>query len=286
MLECMASAPRIAWGRLLRFVFYALFAVALFGFVSRAFILTRSAAPPEHQPFVYEFKDDGILHETDTPEHSSSPYWWVDSGGKLMVENGVGKTLYGELPASDPWRPRYARTSPTDTDRGTHPQNLFRMLTKDAWDNVRIESSFRITADNFSNSPNRDESNGILLMSRYRDENNLYYAGLRVDGHAVIKKKHNGSYVTLAEKPILSGAYARAAQVNLLPHREWITLRMDTKTEDGKVTITLFQKGESGEWQELLKATDSTNPLTGSHPIGLRTDFMDVEFDNYRAEKI
>lgn len=281
----MASPPRLPWRRLLRPVFFALFAVALFGFVARAFILTRSAAPPERQPFIYEFSDDGILHETDAPEHSSSPYWWIDSGGKLLVDNGVGTTLQGGLPASDPWRVRYARTSPEDTDTGTHPQNLFRMLTKDTWDDVRIESSFRVTADNFSNSPNRDESNGILLMSRYRDENKLYYAGLRVDGHAVIKKKIDGTYHTLAEKPVYEGTYSRSKKVNLIPHREWIHLRMETKTEGDAVRITLSQR-KNAEWHELLTATDTANPITGSHPIGLRTDFMDVEFDNFKAEKI
>ena len=39
-----------------------------------------------------------------------------------------------------------------------------------------------VEADHFSTSPNRNSSNGVLLMSRYSDSGDtLYYAGMRVD---------------------------------------------------------------------------------------------------------
>ena len=295
-----SAAPYIAWRRIPRSVFVALLAVALFAGAARVIyefqppaartaqqMPSQPAAPiATGTPFVYEFKDPGILHESASPDTSSSPYWWVDSGGKLIVENGVGKTLQGELPASDPWRERYNRTSRADTANGAYPQNLFRLLARSQWDNVRVESSFLITADNFATTTNRNESNGILLLSRYKNGDNTYYAGLRVDGHAVIKKKVNGTYTTLAEKQIYKGTYSRTVNKTLLPHNEWLTLRMDTVTSNSSVTITLSQKDTDGTWRKLLSAEDTQNPIKGTYPVGIRTDFMDVEFDNFKAEKI
>ncbi len=269
----------------------ALFAVAAYAFFGRLILETPafSERTPEHRTaqaaFLYEFSDDGILHESASIAESSSPYWWVDSGGKLIVENGVGTTLSGELSTRDAWRTRYARSSAVDTDDGAYPQNLFRMLTRSEWDDVRIESSFRVTAFNRTDSPNRNDSNGVLLMSRYRDGNNLYYAGLRVDGHAVIKKKFDGVYHTLAEKPVME-----KVNNDVLPQDEWLTVRMETRTDGTDVIITMARKIDD-TWEELLTVRDNgqfedTPPIRGSYPVGIRTDFMDVEFDDFRAEEI
>jgi hypothetical protein len=296
----MAPVPRLPWRNVLLIALIALAVILLFTYAARYILdLNREEVPeagpstPEAEvesPFSYSFSSDGILHESSSASNSSSPYWWVDSGGKLIVENGVGKTLQGELPESDPWVRRYARSSEEDTDGGVHPQNIFRLVTRSKWDNVRTDASFRILADNFSESENRNESNGLLLMSRYKDGDNLYYAGIRVDGHAVIKKKKNGRYHTLAEKPIIEGDYSKDENTNLLPHNEWISLRMETTTEGETVSIKLFIKsGDKAEWTETLSATDSGEegpPITGTHALGIRTDFMDVEFDNFRAERI
>lgn len=291
-------ATRLAWRAIARSFFYTLIAVVVFALLARAahesplftvqqisHVGTAAAAVPS--PFVYEFKDAGILHESASSDTSSSPYWWVDSGGKLLVENGVGKTMQGEA-IDDMWQTRYERSSSEDTDEGKYPQNLFRILTRSKWDNVRSEISFRIIRDNDTATPNRNESNGVLFMSRYKDGDNLYYAGLRVDGRAVIKKKYDGLYYTLAEDQIFPGTYTQGK--SLLP-REWITIRMETKTENDTVRITLSQKNASGEWKELASAVDrgqydETPPITGSFPLGIRTDFMDVEFDDFRAEKL
>jgi len=162
------------------------------------------------------------------------------------------------------------------------------MISRSVWDDARVESSFRITGDNFVDSPNRNESNGTLLLTRYRDENNFYYAGLRVDGHAVIKKKYEGTYRTLAEEQIVPGDYKNGQKKNLLPHNEWITLRLDTTTQNGITSLTLFIK-EDEAWKKVLSATDGLtddSPSITSGFVGLRTDFMDVEFDDFRVETI
>ncbi len=257
--------------------------------------VTAAAAASSTNDLLYTFNVPGTLEETDSMQQSSSPYWWLDSGGEFMIADGVGETIQGDAPTLDIWHVRYAITNPRDTDGGLHPQNLLRLVTRSKWENLREEMSFLIEADNFSPSFNRNTSNGLLLMSRYAiDGQTLYYAGIRVDGTAVIKKKYHGIYYTMAQRQIFPGTYTGwQDNIDLIPHHQWIRLRSDTVTNtDGSVTVRLYMKLASDtEWQLLLSATDSgqyagTSPITGPAYAGIRTDFMDVHFGNYVAEAI
>lgn len=250
-------------------------------------------------PFVYSFNAAGVLNEADSMQNSTSPYWWLNSGGELILQSGIGETMQGEAPLLNRWRILYALSNPLDTDGGTHPQNLFRLVSKSVWNNVSEEAHFFIVKDNFSTSPNRNQSNGLLLMSRYTgDGQTLYYAGVRVDGTAVIKKKIKGVYYTLAQKQIFPGTYAITAGTstsqNLLPHGTWIGLKSETVTgSDGHVTVTLYMQNQNGTWVRILSAVDDggtsvghTTPIIGAQYSGVRTDFMDVELSNFRAQNI
>lgn len=244
--------------------------------------------------FIYSFNSPGILQEAPSMEKSTSPYWWLDSGGTLTIQGGIGYTAQGISSLTDRWRIAYAATSRIDTDLGAYPQNLLRLVSRTTWENVRQEASFRVEADNFTTSPNRNASNGLLLMSRYRDYNTLYYAGIRVDGTAVIKKKYKGTYYTLAQKPIFPGTYSPTANINLIPHNEWIHLRNETVTNaDGSVSVRLYMKrANETSWKLLIEAKDAsgkyggTPPIIGAGHIGIRTDFMDVAFDAFRAQQL
>lgn len=244
-------------------------------------------------PFVYSFNTSGVLYEAGSSGESTSPYWWLNSGAKMIIQGSVGKTNQGELPLLDKWRLMYSLTNPLDTDNGYHPQNTFRLVTKNAMGNGRVEALFKIEKDNWSSSPNRNASNGLLLMSRYQDKDTLYYAGIRVDGYAVIKKKYKGAYFTMATKRIFAGTYTAAANVNMLPHQEWIGLRTESVANaDGSVTVKLFMKrdGET-QWTKLLEAKDNgsyggTAPISANGRAGIRTDFMDVSFESFRMEAI
>jgi len=243
-------------------------------------------------PFLYTFNSNGALNEASSMSDSSSPYWWVNSGGRLLMDSGLGSTMQGDAPLLDRWRVAYAISNPVDTDLGLHPQNIFRLVSRSVWGNVRVDAEFKIVKDNWSKSPNRNASNGILLMSRYRDSDTLYYAGLRVDGNAVIKKKYNGTYYTMAQKKIYAGEYVSGGKVNVLPHNKWLQVRSETVTnDDGSVTVRLWQKQTDGSWKKLLEAKDSgqygaTSPITDEGYFGVRTDFMDIAFDSLRAETI
>jgi hypothetical protein len=241
-------------------------------------------------PFRYDFHVDGTLEETGSMNDSSSPYFWLNSGGYMPLRNGLGMTAQGT--ASPKWRTLYAAANPLDTDNGTHPQNLFRLVTRSQWQNFQQEAYFKITADNFSASPNRDGHNGLLLFNRYAvDGQTLYYAGVRVDGTAVIKKKLNSTYTTLAQKAVFPGTYNRAANTNLIPHNTWIGIRTVVRTNaNGSTTIDLYTDvGRTGTWTKALTATDAgTNGRIISEPGfgGIRTDFMDVQFDDYSMKNI
>jgi len=122
-------------------------------------------------------------------------------------------------------------------------------------------------------------------MSRYQDGNNLYYSGIRVDGNAIIKKKISGVYYTLASKKVFPGTYNKLSNPNLLPKNTWIGLKSIANNTNGNVNIKLYMdKGKTGNWTLIVEAYDNGKygPLISNEGYsGIRTDFMDVEFDDF-----
>jgi hypothetical protein len=202
------------------------------------------------------------------------------------------RTILGNLPSSDRWYGLYKESNPEDTDDGSHPQNIFRLVTKDQKIDNSEQVYFKIHAINLSQSENRNESNGVLLFNRYQNSDNVYYAGLRVDGAVVIKKKILGEYQTLAVKKIISGTYNRNSNPNLLQTNAWYGLKTIVKNEGESVRIILYlDTTNSGSWKELLNVLDS-NPLKDGMSLhkdghgGIRTDFMDVEFRSFEFRSL
>ncbi|MEK7510959.1 MAG: hypothetical protein AAB582_01880 [Patescibacteria group bacterium] len=241
--------------------------------------------------FAYDFSVNGTLNEVGALTESTSPYWWVNSGGFLTLTGGVSQTNQGALSATNVWRLAYLAANPTDTDNGYHPQNLFRLVTKGTWRSASVVSDFYIVRDNWSDSSNRNASNGLLLMNRYADDGQtLYYAGVRVDGNAVIKKKYRGTYYTMAQKKVFPGTYEAGEQSNLIPHSEWLSLKSDTVTKaNGSVRIDLYMKraGDTS-WTLLVSGIDDGakyggTPVIADGHAGIRTDFMDMKFDRFRV---
>src|SRR5205823_5336572 len=135
--------------------------------------------------------------------------------------NGTGKTLQGNLSPSSSWYGTYANQYPTESDNGAHPQNLFSMYLRTPEINSDQSISVKINADNLSNPDNRNPWNGIFLVSRRQSDATAYYAGIREDGHTVIKKKVNGVYSTLAEDTLFPGTYDEQSNPSLLPKNTW-----------------------------------------------------------------
>jgi len=192
---------------------------------------------------------------------------------------------------NDRWRVLYSSSNPVDTDDGYHPQNIFRFVTEGLWRDVQQTAHFRIQTLNMSSSPNRNASNGVLFFHRYQDGMNLYYAGVRVDGAAVIKKKIGGTYYTMAYRSGVypGGAYSATTNPNLLPSGRWIGLRtvVENVAAGVSIRVELDDPNLGAGWTPIVEAEDSGQyggaPITAPGHAGIRTDFMDVEFDGYEA---
>lgn len=243
--------------------------------------------------FYESFDGDYVLEETGKMSESVSQNWWVNSGAFLFVSNGTGKTIIGDLKKGEKWQEKYKDYNSSETDTGYHPQNIFRLVTKLKWKNLKQECYYKIHRYILSKDKGRSESNGILLFNRYQDGDNLYYTGLRVDGSIIIKKKKNGEYYTMAQKAYYPGVYGRKKNPNLLPLNRWIGVRSEVQDNaNGTVSIKVYiDKNRSGNWNLALIATDNGKSFGGAAIkntgyAGIRTDFMDVEFDDYKIEEI
>jgi hypothetical protein len=235
--------------------------------------------------FIYPFDYSSVLEETSKLNESWSPYFWVNSGAKLVIEDGVGKTLQGKLPASSPWVAKYAASNPRDTDNGYQPQNIFRLITRSQWEYLQQEVYVKIMDIHPSTSSNANASNGVFLYNRFQNGDNTYYAGLRLDGSAVIKKKYDGVYYTMGEKQVYPAGITR----NVLPLKTWVGLRSVITTDtNNHVHIKLYvDNGTKGDWTLVLDTIDDGKKYGGSAITtagyaGIRTDFMDAHFDTYK----
>lgn len=236
---------------------------------------------------LYGLSGDYTLQETGSMSEGSNSSWYLNSGAYFNISGGIGKTIAGTLPDSDRWRLLYNSSNPVDTDNGYRPQNIFRLVTKTKWRNITEEGYFKINNYNLSSSPNRQGHNGILFFGRYKDGDNLYYTGIRVDGLAVVKKKIDGAYYTLASKRVFDGTFNRDTNPNLIPTNQWIGLRNTIRTnESGQVVVSLYMdKTNSGNWQLVLETTDNgTNGrvIDESAYAGIRSDFMDFEVTKFK----
>lgn len=239
------------------------------------------------------FSSSFNVEEAGSMAESVSSIFWVSSGGRLNVNNSIADTIQGDLSITDNWYSVYLASNAVDTDAGLHPQNIFRLVTKNLWKDATQSLYFKINKLNLSNSPNRNASNGIFMMQRYTDSNNLYYTGLRVDGYAVIKKKINGNYFTMASAKVFDGTYDHDNAPNLLPVNTWVGFRTETiNNTNGGVDINIYvDKNGNGSWVKVLSSTDNNTSYGGNSFItsgysGLRTDFMDVSFKSYELNDL
>lgn len=219
---------------------------------------------------------------------SAHPFWWVNSGGRMVAADGHGGTMHADAPEGDKWRKAFAATHAEDTDGGLHPQNLFRLYTRQKFGDAAVSAYLREDHYYQSTSPNRRESNGLLLFARgAEDGQTMYYAGIRADGFYTIKRKKAGTYTTLAQVQCYPGKYDRDLAPDLLPHGNWIGLRLTcrnlTGLDQGKVKVSLeVDPRWYGHWTTIASMTDAAGQsITADGYAGIRTDFMDASFAHF-----
>ena len=241
------------------------------------------------------FENIGLLEESGKMKDSRSSDWWLNSGGVMTMRDNEANVNLGPLSEGSKWQKTYKKTNSRDTDDGYYPQNIFRLVTRNSFQNLTQELYFNIDRINMSDSSYRDGSNGVLLFNRYQDGDNLYYTGLRVDGDAVIKKKINGKYYTMAEKKVFPNKdkYDRESNSNLIPTNSWIGIKSGVTNGSGNsVNIKLYvDKSGDNNWELILDVSDKGNrygkaPFLTDGYAGIRTDFMDVKFRDYKVSEI
>lgn len=247
---------------------------------------------PVHELGVLYIKGDYVLEEVGNPSLSTHADWWLNSGAYFYVTGGIGNTVSGSLAAGNAWVKRYYDYNPESTDDGIHPQNIFRLISRVSAVDSTQEACFSIEDTHVSAGEKRNQSNGLLFMSRYQDDGDtLYYAGIRVDGHAVIKRKYKGEYETLAEEAVfgIDRMYDRDTEPQLLPEHLWVGIKTQTNTNThGQPVLTLWLDPEChGHWDTVFSVVDTSDtPVMTSGNIGIRTDFMDVSVKEYKATYI
>ena len=218
------------------------------------------------------YSGNGDIVEESPAIENTHAIWWLQSGGYIENIDGVWRSIQGELSSHDKWRKIYLRKNPLDSDNGYRPQNILRLFSDQGFLAPEQDVSIHITRDNISESPNRNASSGIFLISKFLDQDNFYLAGITRDGTAVVKKKLNGKYIILAENKIME----------TFPESMTISLKCSLHHAGSALTIRLYGKLDGGgDWQLLADAVDNS-PHGGKGLAGLRSDFFDTEFSEYQ----
>lgn len=238
--------------------------------------------------FTDSFSTSKVLEESGQNK-ILDPDWWLNSGAYFYSGNGVGSTVAGELAIGSKWQKSYAQSNPSETDGGVHPQNIFRLVTRTKWKVFTQQVYFEIARYIPSTNLNRKESNGVFLFNRYLDGDNVYYAGIRVDGTVSLKKKIHGVYYDMAHAQIVKDTkYNRETNPNLLPEKTWIGFQTRVwDNADKSVGIAIYlDLQNNGTWTKVLETKDNGRSYGGpvfTEPgyAGIRTDFMDANFKAY-----
>ncbi|MCA9308573.1 hypothetical protein KC980_03600 [candidate division WWE3 bacterium] len=211
--------------------------------------------------------------------------WNIVSGGILNIKKSVLSTNIGELNTQNPVYKLYQNKAPIDSDNGKHPQNLFKITTKRSYINSTQKITYKIKKLNLSDSPNRNNTNGIFLLSKYKNEQTYYKAGLRVDGNFIISRTLNGETQILAAKTYFLGDYDRTQTPYLINTSEEDLLKFETiETKDGVMLKLYYRDTPKRDWFTMLEVFDPTDmAIVSKGKNGIQTDFMDVEFTNYKT---
>jgi hypothetical protein len=201
--------------------------------------------------------------DPDRPGAHISPDWMVTSGS-LFADDGGAST--GEIDGDSP---------DVDSRHATGSAVLRAVTVRDDFLDVRITLDLRVVAMTTTERTDQEDFDGVHLMLRYLDPDQLYTIDLcRRDDTVTIKKKvtgdagPDGAYHTMAEAPydcVRNRWRTFTAQVN----NEAEGVRLTLSTPERQV-MTALDKGGGGQ-----------PPLIRAGHVGVRGDNTSFRFRDF-----
>jgi len=223
-----------------------------------------------------------------------SPDWQMTSGS-LYAHDGVFWT--GKPDTCD-----HDKTSPDATSTNCTDSSVFRLNTAKIFaGNISVSLKLRQLRNIHNAACDADDTcwYGTHIWLRYQNQFNLYYVSInRADGNVAIKRKvpcgtdNSGTYFVL-------GKYVRH---NFQPGA-WNMYTATIQTnQDGSVTIKLYDDSDSTatpidvgtdrggtnpRWSTSCKtpghyASPAYQPITAAGAVGVRGDYAEFEFTNFK----
>jgi hypothetical protein len=233
-------------------------------------------------PFVEKFPD--VVTETSNPDNSDHPDWNVTSGGYLNISKGAARTNSTILSSGKYYE---AYKNNIDAEGGSHPENVFRIITRQAdFQDFTFSARFKITRVSLSTSPNRSADKGLSLMLHDQNQDNLYYVSARHDGRISIKRKAGplgaGTYTELGfAAHWFPGTWDKETHPTLLPVDTPFSLKAQIKSLSGVTSITAWVSDPgTTTYRQAVTVSDNFPALAVPGRVGVRSDFCSVEFDD------
>jgi hypothetical protein len=209
--------------------------------------------------------------EPDRPGAHVSPDWLVTSGS-LFADNGGAST--GEIDGDAP---------DVDSRHATGSAVLRAVTVRDDFLDVRVTLDLRVLAMTATERTDQEDFDGVHLMLRYLDPDQLYTIDLcRRDDTVTIKKKVTG------ETGPDGGVYHTMAAAPFdCVHDRWRTFTAQVSNEAGGVRLTLFTP-EGQVIAALDEGAGGQPPLAEAGRVGVRgdnTSFRLRDFAVWPAER-
>lgn len=186
---------------------------------------------------------------------------WRQTSGSLFADGGVAYS--GPIDA----------TKPDVTSRDTTNSAVFRVVTHNAeLGDVNVALRFRIERYGSTSQTPEHDWDGLHLLMRYADANNLYSLSFaRRDGTVAIKRK--------AEGPDADATYATLRQGQLhVPVGTWHDLAASARNTAEGVLLEVWIDDT-----RVLRALDTDvdgTALWSAGRVGIRGDNVEFRFDN------
>jgi hypothetical protein len=222
---------------------------------------------------------------------------WQMTSGSLFARSGV---YWTGIPDScrGQGHPNASSTNCTGSD-------VFRLNTvRKFGGDIRVSLKLLQLRDLHNPSCDSDDScwHGTHLWLRYRNQYDLYYASLnRADGKIVIKRKvpcgpdNRGTYFVLGDyvpHPFRAGGWNDYA-VTISNRRDSVLIKLfdENVSRTRPVDVAFDRGGTNPNWSKGCTtpgrySSSSYPPLTGAGAVGIRGDYAEFEFSDFRVSSL